>query len=285
MKNFLSLALILSLLAAAALGCKWNLGSTEQPRTEVNQNTEATPEVVEVPDSSGAEAQFAVAEPLVGDLYKQHDANKGPFREKKRAVVDKYFAKPLADLIWKDKQTPPGEMGAIDFDPLYDAQDVGIKKFAVGKASVNGDKATVPVTFENYGEKKTVTYQMVRQGDAWKIADIKYQHGFTLLSVFKENAKAEPPPPPPAEPSDLNEFEGRYRVGDTTCTVEFKNKGYAVRWAKGSGVEYFSFMGDTTFASSTVESEANKFVFDDENYNTGTFFRADGKTFQVSRAK
>lgn len=284
MKNLSHLTLSLSLVAAAALGCSWNLGKTEQNSQNANVAAAETPEPSGTVDSSGAEAQFATVEPLVVDLYKQHDANKGPFREKKRTVVDKYFAKPLADLIWKDKQTPAGEMGAIDFDPLYDAQDIGIKKFAVGKATVNGDKATVPVAFENYGEKKTVTYQMVRQGDAWKIADIKYQHGFTLLSVFKENAKAEDKPAEP-ETSALNEFEGRYRVGDTSCTVEFKNKGYAVRWAKGSGVEYFSFMGDTTFASSTVESEANKFVFDDENYNTGTFFRADGKTFAVSRAK
>ena len=281
MKNLFCLSLVLTVLMLAAMGCKWNLGNTEQPVVS-EENTQLPPEASGTPDASGAEAQFAAAEPLVADLYKQHDANKGPFREKRRAVVDKYFAKPLADLIWKDKQTPPGEMGAIDFDPLYDAQDVGAKKFAVGKSTVNGDKATIPVTYENYGEKKTITYQMVRQGDAWKIAEIKYQGCFTLLSVFRENAKAEPPPPDSSEPG---EFEGRYRVGDTTCTVEFKNKGYAVKWAKGSGVEYFSFMDGTTFASSTVESEANKFIFDDENYNNGTFFRADGKTFSVSRAK
>jgi len=281
MNNLVHLALVLSVVILAAIGCKWNLGSsgsqTEQPVVE------ATPGPTGTPDASGAEAQFAAAEPLVADLYKQHDADKGPFREKKRAVVDKYFAKPLADLIWKDKQTPEGEMGAIDFDPLYDAQDVGAKKFSVGKSTVNGDNAAVPVTYENYGEKKTITYQMVRQGDSWKIADIKYQGGFTLLGVFKENAKAEPPPP---ATSTSGEFEGRYRVGDTTCTVRPVKMAFEIKWAKGSGSEYFFYKDANIFESEEDKTGGrNEFRFDDENYNTGTFVRADGKTFAVSRAK
>jgi hypothetical protein len=283
MKNFLHLTLVLIAVSAAAIGCKWDLGNAEHPQNSSNAEVSETPEVADVSDSAGAEAQFAVAEPLVADLYKQHDANRGPFREKKRAVVDKYFAKPLADFIWKDKQTPPGEMGAIDFDPLYDAQDVGAKKFAVGKATVNGEKATVPVTYENFGEKKNITYQMVRQGDAWKIADIKYQSGFTLLSVFKENAKAEPPPP---APSTSGEFEGRYRVGDTTCTVRPDRMAFEIKWAKGSGSEYFFYKDGKTFESEEGKNGGrNEFRFDDENYNTGTFVRADGKTFPVSRSK
>ena len=48
-------------------------------------------------------------------------------------MVDKYFVKSLADLIWKDAHGPKGEVGAIDGDPLYDAQDMEIKKFAIGE--------------------------------------------------------------------------------------------------------------------------------------------------------
>src|SRR5688500_7610290 len=281
MKNFHHLTLVLIAVSAASIGCKWGFGNAEHPQNSSIAEVSGTPEAADVPDSVGAEAQFAVAEPLVADLYKQHDANRGPFREKKRAVVDKYFANPLADLIWKDKQTPPGEMGAIDFDPLYDAQDVGAKKFAVGMATVNGEKATVPVTYENFGEKKNITYQMVRQGDAWKIADIKYQSGFTLLGVFKENAKAEPP-----APSTSGEFAGRYRVGDTTCTVRPDRMAFEIKWAKGSGSEYFFYKDGKTFESEEDKKGGrNEFRFDDENYNTGTFVRADGKTFAVSRAK
>lgn len=278
MNDLSRLTLILAVLLFASVGCKWELGKTEEPQT--NQNVQTTPETQGSPESAGAEAEFAAPEPLVVDLYKQHDANRGPFREKRRAVVDKYFAKPLADLIWKDKETPDGEMGALDFDPLYDAQDIGIKKFSVGNSMVNGDKATVPVTFENYGSKKNIKYEMIREGDAWKIADIKYQGGFTLLSVFRENAKVEPP----KGPSPSGEFEGKYRVGDTTCTVRPDKMAFEIKWAKGTGSEYFYYKDANVFESEEDKSGGrNEFRFDDENYNTGTFVRADGKTFAVKR--
>ena len=282
MKRLLDLSAITLLLAMAAIACSW-------PRTDQNTAADSnvvantSPEADGTPSSSGAEVKFALAEPLIADLYKQHDANKGPFRERKRAVVDKYFAKPLADMIWKNEQRPAGEMGAIDADPLYDAQDIGIRKFSVGKAVVNENKATVPVTFENYGEKKTLTYVMVRDGDAWKISDIRYPGGYTLLQNFREYEKASASPPDPSTPG---EFEGKYRVGDTTCTVRPDRMAFEVKWAKGSGSEYFFYKDAQVFESEEDKSGGrNEFRFDDENYNTGTFVRADGKTFPVSRAK
>jgi len=282
MSRILTQLVISSLAAISLAGCSFRAGTN--PET-ANANTAPASNAIEssagTPASGGDQSAASAVSAVIADLYKLHDAEKGPFREKKRAVVDKFFAKPLADLIWKDKDTPEGEIGAIDFDPLYDGQDFSIKNFSIGQASVTGAKAVVIASFENFGEKNKVTFDLTETGGNWKIADIKYTNGFTLLGIIRENMKPENQP----VTSPLGEFEGRYRVGDTTCTVEFKNKGYAVKWAKGSGVEYFSFMEGTTFASSTVESEANKFVFDDENYNTGTFFRADGKTFAVSRAK
>lgn len=281
MKSLSDLCVVMLMFALAACAC--SLRGTESNVT-VNSNTNASPEPAGTPDSTGAEAQFATAEPLIAELYKQHDANKGPFRERKRAVIDKYFAKPLADMLWKNDQRPAGEMGAIDADPLYDAQDTEIKKFVVGKAVVNGDKASVPVTFENFGQKKNVTYVMVRQGDAWKISDIKYQGGYTLLQNFREYEKSNSDQP--SNTSTSGEFEGKYRVGDTTCTVRPDRMAFEIKWAKGSGSEYFFYKDANVFESEEDKSGGrNEFRFDDENYNTGTFVRADGKTFPVSRAK
>lgn len=235
----------------------------------------------EGPSTGGGEVTGDPPEKIVAELYKAHDAKKGPFYQTEdRARVDKYFTKPFADLIWKYSQSVSAEETGFDADPLYNAQDLKLKNFAVGRADVKGESATVPVTFTNFGERVSINYKLRSINNVWKIDDIMYSPKDGLAAWLKERigastkAKASP-----------GEFEGRYNVGDTTCTVEFKNKGYAVRWAKGSGEEYFSFMGGTTFASSTVESEANRFVFDDENYNFGTFFRADGKTFPVSRSR
>jgi hypothetical protein len=231
------------------------------------------------PAAGGGESQAARAESVVADLYKQHDAKKGPFfQTKDRALVDKYFTKQLADLIWKDAVSSAGEVGALDADPLYNAQDIEIKNLKVWPAEVKGDSATVMVTFSNYTQKNFLNFSLKMVDDAWKIADFSYGPKETLLTWLTSA-------PPETAGDDLGDFRGKYIVGDTSCTVEFKNKGYAVKWAKGSGVEYFSLMDGTTFASSTVESEANKFVFDDENYNSGTFHRADGKTFPIRRAK
>jgi hypothetical protein len=126
---------------------------------------------------------------LVKDLYRVHNQKHSPFfQTRSRALLDKYFSKSLADLIWKDARTSKGEVGVIDGDPLYDAQDMEIKKFAIGKAvSESATKAKVPVTFENLGEKKTITFGLSKGAAGWRIDDIDYGGGRTLLSEFKES--------------------------------------------------------------------------------------------------
>jgi hypothetical protein len=229
-------------------------------------------------EGAGGESQAATAERLVADLYKAHDARKSPFfQTKDRALVDRYFTKQLADLIWKDATTSEGELGALDADPLYDAQDVEIKNFKVGAAEVQGEKATVQTTFSNFDEKKTITFYLTRVGNAWKISDIGYGRKSTLVDWLRSA--------PPTTAGPTGEFEGKYIVGDTTCIVKPVKMSFEVRWAKGSGVEIFAFDEGTTFASSLDADASNKFVFDDENYHTGTFHRNDGKKFPVRRAK
>ena len=257
-----------------------------------NANLSTAPENVNgenipaAPEGGGGDARSADAERHIADLYKQHDAKKSPFfQTKDRGRVDAFFTKSTADLIWKDSTNSKGEIGALDFDPLYDAQDVDKKNFAIGKASLNGDTATVVATYTNWGEKKRITYVMKMQDGSWKIDDIKYQAGHTLLGLLKEYGGASTNASPVANVS--NEFEGTYRVGDTTCTVRPDRQAFEVRWAKGKGSEYFFFKeGGTVFESEPDKNgERNEFHFDDDKYNYGTFFRADGKTFPVSRVK
>ena len=133
--------------------------TTRATRVNTEANANATP--VGTPAAGGGESQTAAAEALVADLYKQHDAKKSPFfQTKNRALVDKYFTKPLADLIWKDANESSGEVGAIDGDPLYNAQDIEIKNFAIGKAEVKGSNANVPVTFTNFGQKQNLNFAL-----------------------------------------------------------------------------------------------------------------------------
>src|SRR5947209_18796860 len=63
-------------------------------------------------------------EGLVSELYKLHEKKQSPFfQTKDHGVMTQYFSERLAQLIWKDAVTSKGEVGALDFDPLYDAQD------------------------------------------------------------------------------------------------------------------------------------------------------------------
>jgi len=123
----------------------------------------------------------------VKDLYRVHNQKHSPFfQTRNRALLDKYFEKPLADLIWKDARSSKGEVGVIDGDPLYDAQDVEIKKFAIAKPRLEEGRAMVDATFENLGQKKTITYIVVKGKVGWRIRDIVYGEGRTLLSEFKD---------------------------------------------------------------------------------------------------
>ena len=129
-------------------------------------------------------------EALVADLYKAHDQKRGPFfQTRSRALLTKYFEQSLANMIWKDRVTSKGEVGVLDGDPLYDAQDMEIKNFAIGKADVDGAKAKVNVTFENFGQKKSLVFMLAKGATGWRINDIDYGPEGTLRGWFKKGAK------------------------------------------------------------------------------------------------
>lgn len=273
--------LALFLVFAAVLGCK-QTATNNGSNANINEGQSNTNLQVE---GGGGEVKADDPALLVADLYKQHDAKKSPFFQKDRARIDKYFTKGLGDLIMRDATKPVDEIGALGADPLYDGQDFEIKKFAVGKAVVEGEKATVPVTFENFGESKKVTLSLSLTDNVWKISDIKYDHGASLFAVLKEaygDGKTNAPP----VKNVTGEFEGTYRIGDTTCTVKPVKQAFEIRWSKGSGTEMFFYKDANVFESEPDKSGGrNEFQFDDENYNTGTFVRADGKTLPIRRTK
>jgi Protein of unknown function (DUF3828) len=290
--NKIAMKSLFLMLLLVAVSC-----SSMKTSNAANANINSTPSAI---DGGAAQAnsetssnanttQTAAPETLVSDLYKQHDAKKGPFfQNKNRALVDKYFTKSTADLIWKDATRPEqNEIGALGADPLYDAQDFEIKKFAVGKAEIKDKSATVPVTFESYGKNYKIIYALALENNVWKIADINYpSNDYTLTGLYKENEKVASND---SDESPTGEFEGKYQIGETICTVKPIKMAFEVKWEKGSGTEIF-FSQDRAndkyiFASDPPTGKANIFSFDDENYNTGIFYRADGKEFPIKRIK
>lgn len=277
------------LLAMFTMSCS-SAASGNQSNTTTNVSNSAANTGAGQGTGSGAAAEnaalAAAPEALIADLYKQHDAKKGPFfQDKDRALVDKYFVKSLADLIWKDstRANKNNEVGAIDADPLYNGQDFEIKNFKVGKGTVAGDKATVIVTFDNFGKKQSVKFLLLQEKSVWKIDDIDYGEALTLRKWVSDAYSGK------AEEAPLGEFEGKYQVGTAICTVKPVKMAFEVKWEKGSGVEMFFSQGEANdkfiFSSDPDKGKANSFSFDDENYNTGIFYRADGKELPIKRIK
>ena len=100
-------------------------------------------------------------------------------------MLDKYFAKELANLLWEDAHSSGDEVGALDGDPLFNAQDMEIKNFSVHEGTVGTKTAEVPVSFTNFGEKHQITFHLVLNRTGWKVADIDYDDGMTLLAILR----------------------------------------------------------------------------------------------------
>jgi hypothetical protein len=250
-----------------------------------SQNTAASAAAETAVDGSATTQQTSAPDALVKDLYNVHGKDYSKIMNgKSRVLLDKYFDKNLADLIWKDLTTHKEEVGVLDFDPFYNAQDVNIKKLTVAAPKIQNDKAEVTVNFENYGNKETITYALVKQNTAWKISDIKYKDGGSLLKYFKDYANNSASQ---TETADAN-FEGTYQVGETTCEVKPVKMAFEVRWAKGSGTEMFIYEHHENeqhiYTSQGDGKRMNIFALN-ENLDSGEFIRADGKRFAVKKIK
>jgi hypothetical protein len=127
-------------------------------------------------------------ETVVKELYRVHRNGYGHVFEKQgRKQQQRFFDQKLAALIWKDlTETPEGEVGNLDFDPLFSAQDTQIKNFHIGAAAVKGDSATVPVTFLNFNQKVRIEFRLVNTKQGWKVSNILYGGGSDLVKILSQ---------------------------------------------------------------------------------------------------
>ena len=140
---------------------------------------------------AGASARAAFAEPasasdpaaIVTAIYTRAAKGKGDggggFVIENKAAKAKYLSKSLIALWAKaDAHTPKGDVGPVDFDPVTNSQDPDVKSFKVVADKLEADKAAIAVTITGSQPRTnsaddTVHYDFVRDGDKWKIDDIK----------------------------------------------------------------------------------------------------------------
>ncbi|HSE33187.1 MAG TPA: hypothetical protein VLA93_16555 [Pyrinomonadaceae bacterium] len=119
-------------------------------------------------------------------MYRVHNNGRGNvFDAKGKKYIYKFFDQKLADLIWKEiSETPEGEVGNLDFDPLYNAQDTKITNFQIGKPLVHGDASTVLVSFRNFGQRTTIKFEMNKSEEGWKIRNVLYGDKSDLIKIL-----------------------------------------------------------------------------------------------------
>jgi len=230
----------------------------------------------------------ATADLVVKNLYAVDKAGKGPFfQTKNRALIDQYFTKDLADMIWKDSVAAKGDLGAIDFNPLYNSQDPQITNLIVGKSRDAGgaDNAFVDVTFKNAGKADSVQYELARGTDKkWKIVGIYYSDGEDLGSVLRywqdEEFKKE---------YENHAFKGEYTVGTDKCTVTPTLSGMSYRVQCNEQEDFKLYLVEGTETETAYINmdkkgvEKGKFVF--KNGESSGKFIASGKEVKVSPIK
>ena len=120
---------------------------------------------------------------LVSQLYQAHRSKHDPLDE--TALLGRYFDPALLKLYLKDKREAKGEVGRLDGDPLYNAQDIEIKDFSVSAPEMAGGEARVTVNFKNLGKPTRVLYMLSRTANGRKISDIRYDDGSSLKKILE----------------------------------------------------------------------------------------------------
>jgi hypothetical protein len=158
--------------------------TTEKPLVDSAPRTAPTPP----PAAPVSTAQPTTPASVIDSLYKIHNNGLGPILDGKgREARLRFFAPSLVALFAKELEgAPSDEVGNLDFDPFYNAQDVEIHDFKIGEPRIKGDTATVLVTFRNFDRKENLDYTLVDTPDGWRISNIDYGDNQNLVAILSQ---------------------------------------------------------------------------------------------------
>ena len=123
---------------------------------------------------------------VVTNLYSAHKGKADPLQyPASKKLLGAYFEKGLLSLYLKDQSESKGEVGKLDFDSLYDAQDFDIKDCSVSLVAERKDSAEVAASFKNMGTSERIVFLLSNTAEGWRITDIKYSDGRTLREILK----------------------------------------------------------------------------------------------------
>jgi hypothetical protein len=97
-----------------------------------------------------------------------------------------YFEPKLAAMMIKDGKDAQkrGDVPALDGDPFVGAQDWEIGPVVIEVRDLAPDKASATAKFSNLKMPTTVTYDLVKLANGWRIADISWGDNDTLRGLY-----------------------------------------------------------------------------------------------------
>lgn len=137
----------------------------------------------------GPDAPRSAADRLVRALYFEHSKKANPLLETKdRALVDQFFVKSTADLIWRNMSVSPEKIHQMKNNPLFNAPTSAIKKMWVEPGAVAGTRAVVYVTFEHNAKPEEIRIDMQQVAGRWRIMDMLYPNGSRLTQLLEKES-------------------------------------------------------------------------------------------------
>jgi hypothetical protein len=84
---------------------------------------------------------------------------------------------------WLARASSSDEAPYLSGDPFTDSQEP-IESFEMASSKASGDRATVVVTFRDASSARTVSYELRKVRNAWRIDDIGYADGERLSELL-----------------------------------------------------------------------------------------------------
>ncbi len=114
------------------------------------------------------------------------------------------YSKRLQALMDKDeKETHEGDEGRIDWDVFIDGQDWKLSELKIVPVARDATKAQIRATFKNFGEPKSILYDLVREDGKWRIDEVQetIKPRWIMSKILSDDPGAFPDNPPPATPA------------------------------------------------------------------------------------
>lgn len=106
-------------------------------------------------------------------------------------AVKRYFSHGLASVILEDgvEVRKPGTGLVLGSDPFVGRENWDIADLSIDVKDAGPAKAVGTVKFSNFGQPETVTVELLKVGEAWRVSEIKWGP-LTLRGLYKTKWQA-----------------------------------------------------------------------------------------------